>query len=916
MASLLENFIRRIEKLLTSRASVPPPGTNHVEDNWENTDIYPGEFSANLDTGELYTSDGESIIDLNRENFILSGLAVSKDTSGVLKLTVSDGHLRLNGRSYYHLSTGTDLILPPNTGSNPILYFVYGEATTGVYGTGASGNYQLSLNYAGVAGSVNEPGGIFSAVAGTAGNPTLPADSLMLGTVLLNPGSTGYDLWPLSVATLGDYYPKFSITPSEFLRDSVQQVTLYEAHRLYFPDHIVIESASNTMYKAMRMFVSDYSSITNDILNGNLNAIGGISGPSGASGSMTAANVGTGTGVYKTTVGSQFQFRTISGTGPVQVNLSGTTNEVSIGLTLSGLVTGATNVGSGSAIFSGTTGSTGQILKLRSLTAGTNITIGVSGDNIVISSSGGGSASSGINLGAASNADVFAGMSGNDLTFRRLTFGTGMSGTQNTNDINIFTTVKNNDGVNKGGGPGQVYGGMSGSSLIFRTLTGSGGITITTGSDTITINGPTATGGSSTASGINIGYTGSTVGQVFAGLSGTDLTFRSLIAGPGVNINYQDPENIEIGVNVSDGFQGFQGPSATDGFQGYQGWQGADGFQGFQGPQGWQGFGGFQGFQGFGFQGPQGDRGPTGSAGTVTPLRYIELYDPTGGWTVTQGGIYYVPFDTQRGTNGSGLYTTSSIFNTVSPDGTGISVSETGNYLIMYTVSATIKSGLGMLVQLFNTTTSTVVPGSTVIASPNGDEICSVTGKVILNLSNTNVYAVRISTIGGKAGETIVGFLGGSSFTFIKLEALGEGGTGTGGSGGSGFQGFQGPTGSGSGTGFQGFQGATGPGNLGKNSQSGTSYTLALTDVNKMVEMTSASTNTITVPPDSSVNFPAGSQILVVQNGTGQTGLTSGVGVSILSDNGKLKLASRYSSATLVKDTVANQWYLFGNLTL
>ena len=61
MASLVENFIRRIEKLLTSRASVPLPGTNHVSDDWQNTDVYPGEFGADLTSGYLYTSDGEAI---------------------------------------------------------------------------------------------------------------------------------------------------------------------------------------------------------------------------------------------------------------------------------------------------------------------------------------------------------------------------------------------------------------------------------------------------------------------------------------------------------------------------------------------------------------------------------------------------------------------------------------------------------------------------------------------------------------------------------------------------------------------------------------------------------------------------------------------------------------------------------------
>lgn len=90
------------------------------------------------------------------------------------------------------------------------------------------------------------------------------------------------------------------------------------------------------------------------------------------------------------------------------------------------------------------------------------------------------------------------------------------------------------------------------------------------------------------------------------------------------------------------------------------------------------------------------------------------------------------------------------------------------------------------------------------------------------------------------------------------------------------------------------------------------SYTLALSDVGKMVEISNGSANTLTVPPSSSVNFPVGSQIVVVQTGVGQTTLTPGSGVTINGTPG-LKLRAQWSSATLVKRST-DTWIAFGDL--
>ena len=101
---------------------------------------------------------------------------------------------------------------------------------------------------------------------------------------------------------------------------------------------------------------------------------------------------------------------------------------------------------------------------------------------------------------------------------------------------------------------------------------------------------------------------------------------------------------------------------------------------------------------------------------------------------------------------------------------------------------------------------------------------------------------------------------------------------------------------------------------LQQNEQTGTTYTLALTDDGKVVEMNNASANTLTVPPNSSVAFPVGSQILVLQTGAGQTTLAAGAGVTVNSKDGNLKLSAQWCAATLIK-RATDVWVAVGDLS-
>ncbi len=91
------------------------------------------------------------------------------------------------------------------------------------------------------------------------------------------------------------------------------------------------------------------------------------------------------------------------------------------------------------------------------------------------------------------------------------------------------------------------------------------------------------------------------------------------------------------------------------------------------------------------------------------------------------------------------------------------------------------------------------------------------------------------------------------------------------------------------------------------------SYTLILTNQDQMVEMNVGSANTLTVPANSSVAFPIGTRIHVVQTGSGQTTITPAGGVTVNGTPG-LKTRAQWSAVTLVK-RATDTWVAFGDLT-
>lgn len=98
------------------------------------------------------------------------------------------------------------------------------------------------------------------------------------------------------------------------------------------------------------------------------------------------------------------------------------------------------------------------------------------------------------------------------------------------------------------------------------------------------------------------------------------------------------------------------------------------------------------------------------------------------------------------------------------------------------------------------------------------------------------------------------------------------------------------------------------------NSQTGTTYTLVLTDAaTKLVSLTNASPITLTVPLNASVAFPVGCTITLTQYGLGQVTVTGASGVVINATPGT-KLRTQYSTATLIQ-IATDEWLLAGDVS-
>jgi hypothetical protein len=92
-----------------------------------------------------------------------------------------------------------------------------------------------------------------------------------------------------------------------------------------------------------------------------------------------------------------------------------------------------------------------------------------------------------------------------------------------------------------------------------------------------------------------------------------------------------------------------------------------------------------------------------------------------------------------------------------------------------------------------------------------------------------------------------------------------------------------------------------------------TTRTPALTDASAYILCTHGSGMTVTLPQDTAVEFPTGTQIIFERNGAGTLTFAEGTGATVNSKDGTLTCADRYTTIAAVK-IADDTWTIFGNI--
>lgn len=104
--------------------------------------------------------------------------------------------------------------------------------------------------------------------------------------------------------------------------------------------------------------------------------------------------------------------------------------------------------------------------------------------------------------------------------------------------------------------------------------------------------------------------------------------------------------------------------------------------------------------------------------------------------------------------------------------------------------------------------------------------------------------------------------------------------------------------------------------NINLNAQTGTTYTLVLTDNGRLVTLSNASAITVTVPLNSSVAYATGAIINIQQIGAGQVTIQGASGVTITSTGATATAPvtrAQYSAASIIK-TGTDSWTVIGDI--
>jgi len=285
-------------------------------------------------------------------------------------------------------------------------------------------------------------------------------------------------------------------------------------------------------------YTSDVSGVTEGMYADDLGRAiqitngGEIAMPSTFNGENT---VTAGSQIFKEKSGNKLRFRRIvAGTNVTVTEGADSITIASTGGGGSGEANTGSNVGVGSQVFKQKSGIS---LQFRSLVAGSNVTLTQGVDTITIASTGGGSGEANTASNVGSGAGIlFKQKTGVDLEFKRIAAGTGISITNGVSDVTISSTGEANTasnvgttGVNTAG----VFKAKSGVDLQMRRIIAGANVSVTENTNDITIAATAGSGETNTASNASAG-TGT--GLLFKGKVGVDLVFKKLLAGSGVTL--------------------------------------------------------------------------------------------------------------------------------------------------------------------------------------------------------------------------------------------------------------------------------------------------------------------------------------------------------------------------------------------
>ena len=101
---------------------------------------------------------------------------------------------------------------------------------------------------------------------------------------------------------------------------------------------------------------------------------------------------------------------------------------------------------------------------------------------------------------------------------------------------------------------------------------------------------------------------------------------------------------------------------------------------------------------------------------------------------------------------------------------------------------------------------------------------------------------------------------------------------------------------------------------LGPNAQTGTTYTLVLSDAGNTVTMSNASANTLTIPTNASVAFDVGTVVNVIMLGAGATTIAGATGVTLNGVSaGSGAINTQYQGVSLLK-IATDTWVASGDI--